>query len=178
MSLETSTNKQAAPRDQREPIDMSEDETSISDAEKHAGQQDVDGDIEKQATQDLVPSAPVEKPDPNLVVFDGPNDPGNPRNWPVRRRIWITISMGCMTFVVTFSSSVFASALGPVSEEFNIGSVTATLGVALFLLVNFRSNDYHIVSISTDDLKGFVLGPVAFGPASEVWGRRVPLFAG
>ena len=25
---------------------------------------------------------------------------------------------------------------------------------------------------------GFVLGPVLFGPASEVFGRRVPLFAG
>ena len=31
---------------------------------------------------------------------------------------------------------------------------------------------------TTNNYKGFVLGPVAFGPASEVWGRRTPLFVG
>ena len=33
------------------------------------------------------------------------------------------------------SSSVFATALGPVSAEFGIGETVATLGVTLFLLV-------------------------------------------
>ena len=40
-----------------------------------------------------------------------------------------------MTFVVTFSSSVFAVAIEPVAKEYSIGRVTATLGVSLFLLV-------------------------------------------
>lgn len=28
------------------------------------------------------------------------------------------------------------------------------------------------------NIQGFVFGPILFGPASEVFGRRVPLFAG
>ncbi|KAK5715249.1 hypothetical protein LTR17_016850 [Elasticomyces elasticus] len=170
MSLETSTDNRAQPRDLREPADRlsatSKDDNPLpSDKEHEVEKSDGeytpptdDTDIEKHATSDLPPSAPPEV-DPNLVVFDGPDDPGNPLNWPVRKRIAITLSMGMMTFVVTFSSSIFATALQPVAEEFNIGETVATLGVALFLL-------------------GFVLGPIAFGPASEVFGRRIPLFSG
>ncbi|KAH9823594.1 MFS transporter [Teratosphaeria destructans] len=116
-----------------------------------------DHDVEKQ-DQTSDPASPPPK-DPNIVEFTGPSDPGNPKNWSVARRSAITVSMGLMTFVVTFSSSIFADAIGPVAGEFHIGTVTATLGVSLFLL-------------------GFVLGPVAFGPASEVWGRRIPLLSG
>ncbi|KAK5737683.1 hypothetical protein LTR17_006545 [Elasticomyces elasticus] len=170
MSLETSTSNQAQPRDLREPADRmsatSKDDDQLPNDKEHEVEKSDgehtpptdDTDIEKDATSDLPPSAPPEV-DPNLVVFDGPDDPGNPLNWPVRKRIAITLSMGMMTFVVTFSSSIFATALQPVAEEFNIGETVATLGVALFLL-------------------GFVLGPIAFGPASEVFGRRIPLFSG
>ncbi|KAK0934348.1 hypothetical protein LTR29_014079 [Friedmanniomyces endolithicus] len=83
----------------------------------------LDADVEKQAIQDLPPSAPPPEKNPDLVEFDGPQDPGNPLNWTVRKRVAITLSMGMMTFVVTF-------------------------------------------------------GPICFGPASEVYGRRVPLFSG
>ncbi|TKA69624.1 hypothetical protein B0A55_06770, partial [Friedmanniomyces simplex] len=184
MSLETSTSKEAQPRHHREPPDSTpsgglsvtstkDEEDSPVGVEKEAETHDYvpaqasDADIEKRAVQDLPPSAPPPEKDPNLVEFDGPEDPGNPLNWPVRKRIAITLSMGMMTFVVTFvcqatlpaSSSIFATALAPVSEEFDIGETVATLGVALFLL-------------------GFVLGPICFGPASEVFGRRVPLFSG
>ena len=90
-------------------------------------------DLEKQSIAETPTRPPPD--DPNLVVFNGPDDPGNPMNWPVRKRTFITMAMGGMTFVVTFSSSIFASTLVPVTEEFNIDEVTATLGVALFLLV-------------------------------------------
>lgn len=124
---------------------------------------ELDRDIEKSAGDESPITAaevgPPENRDPSLVEFDGPDDPGNPKNWSSRSRIIITISMGMMTFCVTFASSIFAVAIEPVSKEFNIGTTVATLGVTLFIL-------------------GFVIGPVAFGPASEIWGRRPPLFAG
>ncbi|KAF2198315.1 MFS general substrate transporter [Delitschia confertaspora ATCC 74209] len=94
-----------------------------------------------------------------LVEFDGPNDPGNPQNWSKTRRWGITISMCLMLFTVTFSSSIFSVAITVVAEQYHVGTVVATLGVALFVL-------------------GFVFGPVIFGPLSEVLGRRSPLFFG
>lgn len=97
---------------------------------------------------------------PNDVVdFDGPDDPENPKNFTKRRKWAITASMGWMTFVVTFSSSIYSVAVEPVAAEYSISRVVSTLGVSLFLL-------------------GFVFGPVFFGPASEAYGRRVPLFIG
>lgn len=95
----------------------------------------------------------------DVVDFDSPTDPENPKNFSIRRKWAITASMGWMTFVVTFSSSIFSVAVEPVSAEYGITRVVATLGVSLFLL-------------------GFVFGPVFFGPASEAYGRRVPLFIG
>lgn len=74
-------------------------------------------------------------PDPFLVEFDGLNDPGNPKNWSQRRRWCITISMGLMVFTVTFASSIFSVNLGVIVDKFDVTIVTATLGVALFVLV-------------------------------------------
>ena len=67
----------------------------------------------------------------DLVEFDGPDDPENPRNFSKRKRWGITLSMGLMTFVVTFSSSIYAVAIEPVAKEYHIGYVTSTLGVSL-----------------------------------------------
>lgn len=91
------------------------------------------GDLEKGLDND-----PPEQPaDQNfLVEFDGPDDPDNPKNWSTRRRWAITISMGLLVFTVTFASSIFSVNIGVVSEKFNVSVVTATLGVALFVLVS------------------------------------------
>ncbi|KAK4501637.1 hypothetical protein PRZ48_007446 [Zasmidium cellare] len=156
MPLETSTSPQAQPRTNIEasalsskeslasPVDERKDLEAQLDSEKI---QTVD-DGEKISPQEQEQQPPSPAKDPNLVEFDGLDDPGNPRNWGVKRRTAITISMGWMTFVVTFSSSIFAVAIEPVSQEFGISYV------------------------------GFVFGPIVFGPASEVYGRRVPLFIG
>ncbi|KAJ9643158.1 hypothetical protein H2204_002053 [Knufia peltigerae] len=119
-------------------------------------------DVEKDVNLEPRPLAPaVQDEDSNryLVEFDGLDDPDNPKNWSRARRWRITLAMGGMAFVVTFSSSVFAVVILPVATQFHIGTVTSTLGVSLFLL-------------------GFVFGPIFFGPASEVFGRRFPLFSG
>ena len=94
----------------------------------------LESDIEKQAKNATPTASPVdceETKDPNLVEFDGPDDKDNPRNWTKKRRWIITAAMGMMTFVVTFSSSIFATAIRPVSAEFDIDQVTAALGVAM-----------------------------------------------
>ncbi|KAF2029718.1 citrinin biosynthesis transporter CtnC [Setomelanomma holmii] len=94
-----------------------------------------------------------------LVEFEEPNDPGNPKNWTTKRRWAITVSMGLLVFTVTFASSIFSVNIDTVQEKFNVKLVTATLGVALFVL-------------------GFVFGPIIFGPMSEVLGRKIPLLSG
>jgi DHA1 family multidrug resistance protein-like MFS transporter len=77
----------------------------------------------------------------SLVEFEGADDPGNPKNWTPKRRWCITVSMGLMVFTVTFASSIFSVNIGVVQEKFNVKLVTATLGVALFVLVRLKNID-------------------------------------
>ncbi|EHK98277.1 putative Uncharacterized transporter C36.03c [Glarea lozoyensis 74030] len=102
---------------------------------------------------------PEKQKDPNLIEWDGPDDPENPMNWPARKK-WInTVTMGMMTFCVTFASSVFSNATRPTAELFHVSTEVTTLGTSLFVL-------------------GFAVGPLIWGPFSEVFGRKLPLFTG
>jgi len=99
-----------------------------------------------------------EEKDPNLIVFDGPEDPLNPQNWSPMKKYIQTLILGLATLVVTYASSVFSSASTVVAEQFNVGSVVGTLGTSLFVL-------------------GYAVGPLIWGPLSEVGGRKSPLMA-
>lgn len=116
------------------------------------------GDVEKTA-EDSKNTPQTQNPQSDLVEFEGPDDPGNPKNWSRRKRWVITVAGSMLTFTVTFASSIFSVAINPVAEEYNIGTVTSTLGVSLFLV-------------------GFILGPIIFGPMSEAYGRKIPLLSG
>jgi DHA1 family multidrug resistance protein-like MFS transporter len=94
--------------------------------------QDTIPDMEKGSNSDTpIPTAK----DAFFVEFEGRNDPGNPKSWTPKRRWGITVSMGLMVFTVTFASSIFSVNIGVVQELFEVKLVTATLGVALFVLV-------------------------------------------
>ncbi|KAJ8610074.1 hypothetical protein MRB53_038801 [Persea americana] len=69
-----------------------------------------------------------EEKDPNLVEWDGDDDPGNPFNWSRRRRWIITACVGLMTFAVTFASSVFSTGEMQVASRFNVSQEVAVLG--------------------------------------------------
>lgn len=67
-------------------------------------------DIDKAAeTEQPVHSASISDIEHDIVEFDGPDDPANPKNWSKAKKWRITGAMGGMTFVVTFASSVFVS---------------------------------------------------------------------
>jgi len=138
MDLHTSTSRDAQPRVERttpEPekqfggvgLDLNLDHSSTSNSGPE--------DIEKDAGSDQRPAPAQDTSKNDLVEFDGPDDPSNPKNWTPRRRWAITISMASMTFVVTFASSIFSVAIDQVAEEYDISRTTSILGVSLFLLV-------------------------------------------
>ncbi|KAH0289053.1 MFS general substrate transporter, partial [Aureobasidium sp. EXF-3399] len=100
-----------------------------------------------------------EENDPNLVDWDGPDDPGNPMNFPEWKKWIITVVAGLMTFSVTFASSVFSTATTVTSQLFGVSSEVMILGTSLFVL-------------------GFAFGPIVWSPFSELYGRKIPLFIG
>jgi hypothetical protein len=88
-----------------------------------------------------------------LVTFT-PDDPENPKNWSKAYKWYCTMVVAITCFVVAFCSSVItADLIGP-SETFHVSLEVAFITVSVFVI-------------------GFGVGPMAFAPLSEVFGRRV-----
>lgn len=78
-----------------------------------------------------------ENEDPDLVDWEGPNDPGNPQNWPKSKKWLTTMALASITFCVTFASSVFSAATVVTSRKFHVSTEVMVLGTSLFILVHF-----------------------------------------
>jgi len=102
---------------------------SVADKDLETG--DEAGDDKK--AEELKRKETKEK-DPNLIEWDGPDDPENPMNWPTAKKWIVTVTLGLMTFCVTFASSVFSNATVPTAELFGVSTEVTTLGTSLFVL--------------------------------------------
>ncbi|KAK9494577.1 major facilitator superfamily domain-containing protein [Lipomyces doorenjongii] len=89
----------------------------------------------------------VTKSDGYKLVTFTPDDPGNPKNWSKLYKWYCTMSVASICFAVAFGSAV-------VTDNFNVSLEVSILTVTLFVV-------------------GFGVGPLAFAPASELWGRQV-----
>jgi len=103
------------------------------------------------------PSLVVPKRESTLVGWDGPGDPGNPMNWSRRKKWCTTFALGSVTFCVTLASSVFSPGTEIAAREFGVPTEVMVLSTALFIL-------------------GFAFAPVLWGPMSELYGRKIPMF--
>ncbi|PVF99715.1 MFS general substrate transporter [Serendipita vermifera] len=97
--------------------------------------------------------------DPNVIDWDGPHDPRNPKNWSAKKK-WASMStVAIMCFVSPFASTLPASALPQIAKNFHItNSSVAALCVSIFVLA-------------------YAFGPLVASPASELYGRS-PVYIG
>ncbi|KAF3024751.1 hypothetical protein E8E14_005080 [Neopestalotiopsis sp. 37M] len=95
--------------------------------------------------------------DPNVVGWDGPNDPENPLNWTSKKK-WLNIAvLSILSFITPLGSSMFAPSITEIMVEFNSTSnITATFILSIYVL-------------------GFAFGPLIIAPLSEIFGRA-PLY--
>lgn len=100
---------------------------------------------------------PGHDPDPNIVDFDGPNDPENPMNWPATKKWTMVGIVSAITFLTPLASSQFAPGVPKVMETFHSTSE---------LLSGFMVSVYVL---------GFAFGPLVIAPLSEMYGR-LPLY--
>lgn len=68
-----------------------------------------------------------------IVDFDGPDDPYRPLNWSFQKKAVTTVLYGFTTMGATLASSIISPGISQIAAEFEIGSVVATLALALFL---------------------------------------------
>ena len=95
-------------------------------------------------------------PKDDLVEFDGPGDPMNPQNWSTTKKLF-TGAIGCYTCLCsTFASAVLSPAGRALGEYFHVSEEVATLATSLYIF-------------------GYALGPLIWGPLSELQGRKLPI---
>lgn len=91
-----------------------------------------------------------------LVTFKI-DDPENPKNWSKARKWYVTMCVAITCFVVAFNSAVITADLEGVQHRFHVSEEVSLLTITLFVM-------------------GFGIGPMAFAPLSEIFGRR-PVYA-
>lgn len=95
--------------------------------------------------------------EPNLVTWDGPDDPEHPKNWTARRKLLSIVPVSLFNFLASVSSSTMAPALGTIGRELHFQSTTLLiLSLSVFLL-------------------GTAIVPLFTAPLSEVFGRSIVL---
>ncbi|EMR65769.1 putative mfs multidrug protein [Eutypa lata UCREL1] len=92
---------------------------------------------------------------PDVVEWDGPADPECPRNWKPVRKFFFTVITSSVILAVSFGSSVFAPATAVTAAQFGVSPIVMQLSVTLWIL-------------------GLAVGPILFGPLSEVFGHLIP----
>ncbi|KAL4886129.1 major facilitator superfamily domain-containing protein [Aspergillus karnatakaensis] len=113
---------------------------------------------ETQAGEIIKPvrSAKGKMEDYKLVTFHI-DDPENPKNWPKWKKWYVTMVVAFTCFVVAFASSVITADIEGPAEEFGVSREVSLVVVTVFVV-------------------GFGVGPMAFAPMSEMFGRR-PVYA-
>ncbi|KAF3398185.1 Efflux pump vrtL [Penicillium rolfsii] len=116
-------------------------------------------DVERGPTKDVekldIEQVGDESRDPNIVDWDGPDDPENPLNWTKKRKVSATVSIALITLLTPLGSSMFAPGVSQLVQDFHITSTElSSFVVSVYLL-------------------GYCFGPLLIAPVSEIVGRRI-----
>ncbi|KAK7062635.1 hypothetical protein VNI00_000123 [Paramarasmius palmivorus] len=93
-----------------------------------------------------------------VVDWNGAYDPENPRNWTRHRRWTVTLVVSLFTFISPVASSISSPSLPAISQDLGIqpGSIMENMTLSIFVLA-------------------YALGPLIWGPLSELFGRLIIL---
>ncbi|KAF5691018.1 major facilitator family transporter [Fusarium denticulatum] len=92
---------------------------------------------------------------PNIVDWDGPDDPQHPLNWSKAQKNLHVGIVSLSTLAANLASTMFAPGAEELAHEFSITNSTVTaMTVNLYVL-------------------GFALGPLLLAPLSELYGRLI-----
>lgn len=151
------SSKHSSDQDNHTPQRLSQETNSYHGKELDHPQHEIIAgiDTERDIENDLEHEKPIshETKDPNLITWDSVDDPANPRNWSFKRKWAAVFVVSSFTFISPVSSSMVAPALGIMKTHLKIsGDFEAAMILSIFVL-------------------SYAIGPLIFGPLSEIYGR-------
>ncbi|KAH8809088.1 MFS multidrug transporter-like protein [Xylogone sp. PMI_703] len=162
--------------DHRDEDDTSSDDADLEEKDREIGEDldqimsgrsisEVRGGIENKRDMDIEPgrlqriksARSAREADPNIVRWQGPGDPENPKNWPFKRKWAAVFVVSSFTFISPVSSSMVAPALDQIGRDLGItADIELSLTLSIFVLA-------------------YAIGPLFLGPLSELYGRTIVL---
>ena len=116
-------------------------------------------DVERVAGPAYDKTGRPHSPDPNLVDWDGPDDPANPRNWSKTYKVINVVLISASVLYCNIATTMFAPGANVMEREFG-----------------YDNQAIEILTITIASL-GFAIGPLFLAPLCEVIGR-VPIYRG
>lgn len=124
--------------------------------ENNGGATTTSNDVENSSS--APPQTPTEK-DPNVVDWNGPDDPENPRNWSKSYKMINIVLISLSVLYVNLATTMFAPGANVMQHDFG-----------------FDSDTVEVLTITIASL-GFAVGQLFSSPLSEVFGR-MPVYRG
>ncbi|KAL9087906.1 MAG: hypothetical protein Q9165_006468 [Trypethelium subeluteriae] len=92
-----------------------------------------------------------------LVTWYSDDDPENPHNWSIRKKLWVGLLLLVYTISVYIGSSVYTASESDIVVIFGVSQIAADLGLSLYVIA-------------------YGVGPLLFAPLSEIpiIGRNPP----
>ncbi|KAI9042114.1 MFS transporter [Aspergillus affinis] len=87
------------------------------------------------------------------ATWDGPDDPQNPYNWSLTRKVSIAMVVSCAQLAGLMSASMMAAALSQIAEDLRMSELATQIAFSVYLL-------------------GLGFGPFLVGALSEMYGRK------
>lgn len=92
--------------------------------------------------------------DPELVTWDGPDDPENPRNWSKKERIFQTVIVSLYTMISPLSSSILSPAMTEIAQSLGITKVVVQSLCVSIMVLAWAIGPLIIAPISESDRVG------------------------
>ncbi len=86
------------------------------------------------------------------------DDPANPQNWPIWKKVYVSAAASGLAFVVAFGATSYTVGLGGVQKDFNVSMTVSILGFSIYLW-------------------GIAFAPIHTPHLSERFGRQVVYLA-
>lgn len=140
---------------------------------------DLEKDLEKGERPESVSSEEeevveeVSENDPNVVWWDGPDDPQNPMNWPFPKKWGTVILVSAITFLTPLASSMFAPGVPEVMQTFqSTNDMLQGFMVSVYVL-GFAFGPMSMIFLRSMVPEMLIIAVIA--PLSEMYGR-LPLY--
>lgn len=140
-------------------VEMTPDPTSYAAApdtvrgDKDSRDLEKGGELNRPGTVPPNVAKAASEKDAQIVAWDGNDDQEEPHTWSFKYRLYITMVTGFFTLCASFCSSAPAFLLPIFMQIWHTNEEVAKAGIFLYVA-------------------GFVLGPIIWAPASEIFGRR------